>query len=119
MNLLSILLQATAPAGGAQPSGPFGGSMGMMGMMLLIFVVFYFFMIRPQQKRQKEIQKQRESLKAGDKVVTTGGIYGKIKDVKEKTITLEIADNVRITVDKTSVFATAADANASSPAEVK
>ena len=107
MNLLSILLQA-APA--AKPAaGPMGGGMSMMLMMLLIFVVFYFFMIRPQTKRQKEIQKQREAMKPGDKVVTSGGIYGKIKDIKEKTVTVEIADNVRITVDRNSVFASAAD----------
>ncbi|MGC3977873.1 MAG: preprotein translocase subunit YajC [Paludibacteraceae bacterium] len=118
MTLLSILLQAATAA--KQPQGGLlGGGGGMMLMMLLVFVVFYFFMIRPQSKRQKEIQKQREAMKPGDKVVTSGGIYGKIKDVKEKTVTVEIADNVRITVDKTSVFATAADANASTTAEVK
>ena len=108
MNLLSILLQAAAPQGGG---GIFGGGMDMMLVMLLIFVVFYFFMIRPQTKKQKEIQRQREAMKAGDKVVTSGGIYGKVKDIKDKTVTVEIADNVRITVDKNSVFATAVDAS--------
>ena len=116
MNLLSILL---AGAPNAQPGGTFGGSYGFMGMMLLLFAVMYFFMIRPQQKRQKEIQKQREAMKVGDKVVTSGGIYGKVKDIKDKTVTVEIADNVRITVDKASVFATAADAATSAPAETK
>ena len=107
MNLLSILLQAAAPQGG----GMFGsGGMGMLLPMLLIFVVFYFFMIRPQTKKQKEIQRQREAMKTGDRVVTSGGIYGKVKDIKDKTVTVEIADNVRITVDKNSVFATAVDA---------
>lgn len=109
MNLLSILLQAATAPAGQQSGGLFGGSYGMILMMLLIFVVFYFFMIRPQTKRQKEIQKQREAMKPGDKVVTSGGIYGKVKDIKDKTITVEIADNVRITVDKNSVFASAAD----------
>lgn len=108
MNLSTILLQAPQPA-----AGPMGGGSMMMLMMLLIFVVFYFFMIRPQQKRQKEIQKQRESMKSGDRVVTSGGIHGKVKDIKETTVTVEIADNVRITVDKGSVFASAADASAS------
>lgn len=98
MNLLSILLQAAAPAGG--PSSYSG-----ILMMVLIFVVFYFFMIRPQQKRQKEIKKQREAMKAGDSVVTSGGIYGKVKDIKETTVTIEIAENIRIKVDKNSVFA--------------
>ena len=81
-------------------------------MIVLMFVVIYFFMIRPQQKRQKEIKKFRDSIKNGDKVITAGGIYGKVKDVKESTITLEIADNVRITIDKNSVYANAIDSNA-------
>ena len=100
MNLLSILLQA--PAGGAS------NYTGIL-MMVLIFVVFYFFMIRPQSKRQKEIKKQRDEMKVGDSVVTSGGIYGKVKDIKETTVTVEIADNVRVKVDKNSVFATAED----------
>ena len=103
MNLLSVLLQAAAPA--------IGGASSYQGilMMVLIFVVFYFFMIRPQTKRQKEIKKQREAMKPGDSVVTSGGIYGKVKDIKETTIIIEIAENVRIKVDKNSVFATAED----------
>ncbi|MHB9055129.1 MAG: preprotein translocase subunit YajC [Paludibacteraceae bacterium] len=107
MNLLNILLQVAAPAAKGQPGG-LGGYSGIL-MMVLIFVVFYFFMIRPQSKRQKEIKAQREAMKQGDKVVTSGGIYGKVRDIKETTVTVEIADNVRITVDKNSVFATAAD----------
>ena len=72
--------------------------------LLLIIVVFYFFMIRPQMKRQKEIRKFRESLAKGDKVVTTGGIYGKIVEVKETTIILEVAKDVNITVDKAGII---------------
>ncbi len=108
MNLLNILLQTqqTAPAG--QQGGGMGGYSGIL-MMVLIFVVFYFFMIRPQTKRQKEIKAQREAMKQGDRVVTSGGIYGRIRDIKENTFTIEIADNVRITVDNNSVFATAND----------
>ncbi len=103
MNLLSILLQAE----GAAPSGAAGYS-GLI-MMVLIFVVFYFFMIRPQSKRQKEIKKQRDAMKAGDKVVTSGGIYGRVKDIKENAVIIEIAENVRIKVDKNSVFVAAED----------
>ena len=103
MNLLSILLQAAAPAAGGASS--YSGIL----MMVLIFVVFYFFMIRPQSKRQKEIKKQREAMQVGDKVVTSGGIYGKVKELKETTVVVEIAENVRIKVDKNSVFATAED----------
>ncbi|NCU33641.1 MAG: preprotein translocase subunit YajC [Candidatus Moranbacteria bacterium] len=101
MNLLSILLQAAAPQG--------GGSMGII-FMILIFVVFYFFMIRPQSKRQKEIKKQRDAMKTGDRVVTSGGIYGKIREVKDdNTVLIEIAENVRIKVDKNSVFVSPED----------
>lgn len=79
-------------------------------VMVLIFVVFYFFMIRPQTKKQKEIQKQRDAMKAGDKVVTAGGIYGRIKEVTGNTVLVEVADNVRIKVDKNSVFVAVEDA---------
>lgn len=107
MNLLTIILQAQgAPASG----GMFGGgSTQMIVMMLLIVVVFYFFMIRPQAKRQKEIRKFRDGMQNGDKVVTAGGIHGRIKEVKDDSVILEIAENVRIKVDKASVFASAAD----------
>ncbi|PIF06684.1 MAG: preprotein translocase subunit YajC [Draconibacterium sp.] len=71
--------------------------------LILIIVVFYFFMIRPQMKRQKDIRNFRESLKKGDKVVTTGGIYGKIAEVKETTILLEITKDIVIKVDKNGV----------------
>ena len=78
-------------------------------MMVAIFAIFYFFMIRPQQKRQKEIRKFRESLKVGDKIVTAGGIYGKIKELNDTTVLIEIAENVRIKVDKASVYASTED----------
>ncbi len=104
MNVMSILLDAPASGGGV------GGMSGLV-MMLLIFAIFYFFMIRPQSKRQKEIKKQREAMKTGDRVITSGGIYGKIRDVKEdNSVIIEIADNVRIKVDKGSVFLSAQDA---------
>lgn len=101
--MLNILLQATAPAQGGYAN---------IILIVLMFVVFYFFMIRPQMKKQKEMKKFRDSISNGDKVITAGGIYGKVKDVKETTIILEIADNVRITIDKGSVFPNAADSNA-------
>ncbi len=78
--------------------------------LLLIVVVFYFFMIRPQMKRQKETRKFRESLKKGDQVVTTGGIYGKIAEVKETTIILEVAKDVQIKVDKNGIIKDMSDA---------
>ena len=87
-------------------------------MMLLIFVVFYFFMIRPQTKKQKELQKQREAMKKGDKVVTAGGIYGEIKEVQETSLLITIAKDVTIKVDKGSVYVSADDAQ-QSPKEEK
>ncbi|PTN07777.1 preprotein translocase subunit YajC [Mangrovibacterium marinum] len=71
--------------------------------MILVIVVFYFFMIRPQMKKQKELRKFRESLAKGDKVVTTGGIYGKVADIKENYVLLQVDDNVKLRVDKSAV----------------
>jgi preprotein translocase subunit YajC len=73
----------------------------------------FLFQVRPQVKKQKEATNFRNSLKKGDKVTTTGGIYGKITDVKERTVTLEIADNVIVKVDKTAVMADPGDQPAS------
>jgi len=81
------------------------GSMGYMNIVLLIgiFVVFYFFMIRPQQKKRKEMLKFRNELKRGDKVITVSGVYGKIDEVKDDCIMLEIANGVTIKVDKHAI----------------
>lgn len=76
-------------------------------MIVALIAVFYFMMIRPQQKRQNEIKKFREGLKVGDAVVTAGGIYGKVKGIDDTTFTIEIARDVRITVDKGSVYPSA------------
>lgn len=78
--------------------------------LLLIIVVFYFFMIRPQVKRQKETRKFRESLQKGDKVVTTGGIYGKVVKIEETVIQLEISKDVVIKVDKNGIVKDMSDA---------
>ena len=95
------MLQAQAAAGGQ--AGAANSSWSMWIMLILIFVVMWFFMIRPQRKQQKELQKFREGLKKGDKVVTIGGIYGTVQEVKEKTLLLEVDSNVKIRVDKNSV----------------
>ena len=65
---------------------------GMLFMLIAIFAIFYFFMIRPQQKKQKELQKSREAMKNGDKVVTAGGIHGKIREVGDTWFIVEISD---------------------------
>lgn len=81
-----------------------GGYTGIL-MIVAMVVIFYFFMIRPQNKKQKEIRKAREAMQAGDKVITAGGIYGRIKEVKETTFLIEIAPSVVIKIEKTSVYA--------------
>jgi preprotein translocase subunit YajC len=80
--------------------------------LLLIIVVFYFFMIRPQMKRQKELKTYRDSLQKGDKVITTGGLYGKVTDVKDSTVTVEIADKVLVKIDKSAVLKDTSDLTA-------
>ena len=81
-----------------------GGGYSTIIMMVAIFVIFWLFMIRPQQKRQKELQKKRDALGTNDRSVTSGGLYGVIKDVKQTEFVVEIADGVRVRVDKGSVF---------------
>lgn len=88
-----------------------GNGMSGIFMIIALIVIFYFFMIRPQQKRQKEIRKFREGLQKGDNVVTAGGIYGKICEVRTTNIVVEIAQGVKITVDKGSVYPSAVEAN--------
>jgi preprotein translocase subunit YajC len=78
-------------------------------MLAMVIVVFYFFMIRPQMKRQKELRNFRESLAKGDKVVTNGGIYGKITAINENIISLEISKDVVIKIDKSAVLKDPAD----------
>lgn len=97
MNLLFILLQQDG--GGQQPN-----ALTSLLPLLLIIVVFYFFMIRPQVKKQKELKNYRNQLQKGEKVVTTGGIYGKLTDVKDQTATIEVAENVRIKIDKNAIL---------------
>lgn len=89
-----------------QSAGAEAGGAGVVNILMIValIAIFYLFMIRPQQKRQKEIRKFRESLGAGSKVLTAGGIHGKIKQVKETAYVIEIANGVAITIDKNSVY---------------
>ena len=95
MNLMTIFLQQQ------------GGGMSMIIMMVAIFAIMYFFMIRPQNKKQKEIQNFRKNLEVGQSVITAGGIYGKIKEIEDNTVVVEIAPSVKIKVDKNSIYADA------------
>jgi len=80
-------------------------------MLILMFAIMYFFMIRPQNKKQKEIAEFRKSLQVGQSVITAGGIHGVIKEIRDNDVTLEIANNVRIKIDKNSIYANASDTN--------
>lgn len=103
MNSLSLLLDGAAPG---------GGNWTMIIMMVALFAIMYFFMIRPQQKKQKQLQEARNAIKVGDRVVTAGGIHGKVKEVKDSTFTVEIAEDIKITIEKTSVFVSVGDSQA-------
>ena len=91
----------------AQAAGAKGGGMGMLIMMIAIIVIMWLFMIRPQQKKQKEIRKFQNSLTEGAKIVTGGGVYGTVKrvDLTNNTVEVEIARGVVVVVDKNYVFA--------------
>lgn len=89
-------------AGGQSAQGGNGGSSFLL-MIVLMIVIFYFFMIRPQSKRQKEEKKFREQLQKGQQVMTISGLHGKIKDVKQNTVMLEIAHEVVIEIEKSSI----------------
>jgi preprotein translocase subunit YajC len=101
MNYMSIILMAQPQTTeGASQANP----LGMFLPLIAILVIFWIFMIRPQSKRQKELRKFRESLQKGDKVITTGGIYGKIVSVTEAIVVIQVDENTKLTVDKASVL---------------
>jgi preprotein translocase subunit YajC len=77
--------------------------------LILVFVVFYFFMIRPQMKKQKELNNYRSSLQRGDKVITTGGIYGKVYEVKDNYVLLDVGGDVKLKVDKSALIKDSTD----------
>jgi len=107
--LNTILLQAA--------SGADAGGNGMMSLVMIValIAIFYFFMIAPQQKKQKKINAFRDSLK---KVMTAGGIYGRVREIKDNAVILEIADGVRIKIDKNSIYQSMQDV-AETGADVK
>lgn len=98
MNLLNILLQA-APVQGQN------GSMSFIIMMVIMFAIFYFMIMRPQQKKQKEMEKFRQEIKSGSKVMTVGGIHGTVVTVYDTTILLNVCTDVNITVEKSCIVA--------------
>ena len=108
-SLTLFLAQATpatdGPAGGDAPAGGGGQSIlqSPLVMMVLIFVIFYFLLIRPQRQKQKKMDAQRDALKSGDKVITAGGMHGLVTNVKAHSVTLKVADNVKIEFEKASI----------------
>lgn len=97
-----LSVSVLAQGGGGTPSTGFGAS-SFVPMMIVMFVVIYFFMIRPEQKKQKDKQQMMKDLKKGDKVLTIGGIYGVVGNLKENTVMLRIADSTSVEVARSAV----------------
>ncbi|MDA0691748.1 MAG: preprotein translocase subunit YajC [Nitrospinae bacterium] len=101
--MLDVVFAMSPPPEGADGAG--GGFLTLLPPMIMMFAIFYFILIRPQQKKQKEVQKLLDDLKEGDNVVTLSGIHGSIKKIKDDTVMLQIADNVKIKINRTSIAA--------------
>lgn len=97
-----ILLEDTAQ--------PMGGGLSSILMIVALIAIFYFMMIRPQQKQQKRIRQFREGLKEGDRIITAGGIHGKIVGVRDDSFMIDMGNNVKVRIDKNSVYPSAAEA---------
>ena len=95
----------------AQPSGTAGAANPLISLLpiILVFVVFYFFMIRPQMKKQKDLNTYRNALSKGDKIVTTVGIYGRVADVKDNIVIMDVGGDVKLKVDKSAVLKDSSD----------
>jgi preprotein translocase subunit YajC len=100
MNLLSIILMGQ-PAGGASANS--SSTWYSFLPLILIVVVFYLFFIRPQMKRSKDQKKFRESLEKGQKIITIGGIHGRIVEIQDTTVTIEVEGQVRLRVEKSAI----------------
>ncbi len=92
-----------APGGGSAPPGGVEGFLQSIFPLVIIFGIFWFLLIRPQQKRAKEMKEMLDNLKKGDKIVTNGGIYGVIEGLTEKSVTVKIAENTRIKILRSAV----------------
>lgn len=100
MNYMNAILAMAPPAGGSGGQSQPGM---MIGWLILMLAIFYFLMIRPQQRREKERRALLDSVKSGDRVVFSGGILGVVTNVKDKTLMVKIADNVKIEVSRSAV----------------
>lgn len=102
MNALTQVILMTQPQPGQQ-------SWTTFIPLILIMVVFYFFLIRPQMRKQKELKNFRESLKKGDKIITAGGIYGKINNISDNIVTIDVGNNILLKIDKTAIVRSEVD----------
>jgi preprotein translocase subunit YajC len=103
-----MLMESIAWAQGTGGSGAAAGGQGLGGLLqflpfVMIIIIFYFLLIRPQQKKQKEIKALLDALKKGDKVVTTSGIWGTVTNLGKETVTLQIADNTKIKLQRDNI----------------
>ena len=101
MRLFELMAMAPPPAGTEQD--PRAGLLQMVGMFAILGVMFYFLLIRPQQKQRKEQENLLKNVKTGDKILMNSGIYGIVTNVKEKTLMVKIAENVKVEVLKSAV----------------
>lgn len=99
--MLDLAFAMAPPPEGAEGGG--GGLLGLLPPMIMMFAIFYFILIRPQQKKQKETRQMIDNLKEGDSVVTLSGIHGTVKKLKDDIVMLQIADNVRIKINRSSI----------------
>jgi len=100
-----VLLMGAPPQQGGGAAGGSGSLLFTLLPFVLIFAIFYFLVIRPQAKRQKETVKMLDSLKQGDRVVTSGGLFGTVAGVKDNVVVLKVADQVRVEVTKSAITA--------------
>ncbi|MDO9565170.1 MAG: preprotein translocase subunit YajC [Candidatus Desulfaltia sp.] len=103
--------------GGAAGQG--GGGLGSFVPLILMFVIFYFLLIRPQQKKQKAHRLMVENIKNGDQVITTGGIHGRVTSIGEGTLTIEVAERVRIKINRTNVSTLLQSSPQAQPAKIE
>ena len=110
MNEFFFLLMSNPHAAQGETGSQGGGGWSMLIFFLAIILIFYFFMIRPQQKRQKKEKEAREALQKGDKVVTIGGLHGKIVEKRDHTFVISIAPDTNIEVEQSAINITGVDA---------
>lgn len=97
-----VITMAPQPSNGGKPQGP-GMLLSFVVPMIFVGLIFYFVLIKPQKKQHEETQKMRDSLEEGANVITSSGIHGTVKKIKDDIVTLQIADNVRIKINRASI----------------